>query len=132
MNKIYPLRTVLTITTGRLLTEQKGNNDNGISDLYEILEHMTGEAPYTHSLGRFAEECKPLLFKLFPDLKNANTKELDRLLKQPDGINTWLKMCETKWGMAPQYSLAPGTVENHEHKNPVTELVSLLRDYRDG
>ena len=126
MNKLFPLRTVLTVTTGRLLTLPKGKCDNGIGDLYELLEHMTGDAPYTHSLGRFSDECKPKLLKWFPELSNADLDELDRLLKQPDGINAWLKLCEEKWRMSPQYSIAANTIDSHEHKNPITELAGMI------
>ena len=47
----FPLRTILTVTTGRLLTKAKGPRDNGIGDLYEILGYMTGDnGVMTHQL----------------------------------------------------------------------------------
>lgn len=70
--KKFPLRDVLTVTTGRLLTKGKGKDDNGIGDLYKILGHMTGDdGVMTHQLGRFSEECKPWLLKWFPELAEA-------------------------------------------------------------
>ena len=44
----FPLRVVLTVTTGRLLTELKDNQNNGIGDLYDILNHMTGDTLFLH------------------------------------------------------------------------------------
>ena len=41
--KTFSLRTILTVTTGRLLTKGKTERDNGIGDLYEILGWMSGE-----------------------------------------------------------------------------------------
>lgn len=38
MTKSFSLRVLLSVTTGRLLTEAKSPTDNGIDDLYEILE----------------------------------------------------------------------------------------------
>lgn len=82
--KAFPLRTILTVTTGRLLTKRKDPNDNGIGDLYEFLEWMCGEPPFTHTLGRFSKECKPYLFRWFPELTepetDVNLARLDALL----------------------------------------------------
>lgn len=64
--KTFPLRVVLTVTTGRLLTEGKGPRDNGIGDLYEILNWITGDSLYTHQLPRAGKACRPWLLKCFP------------------------------------------------------------------
>ena len=68
----FPLRVVLTVTTGRLLTERKGPMDNGIGDLYELLNWITGDGLYTHQLGRASEAARPWLFKCFPELTGVN------------------------------------------------------------
>jgi len=125
MRKEFPLRTILTVTTGRLLTAPKGPRDNGIGGLYEILEHITGEAPYTHSLGRFAAEAKPQLLAEFPELANADTERLDCLMAYAGGIARWLAMCVSDYGMKESYSIIGASVE-HTKKNPITELVDLL------
>jgi len=36
--RAFPLRVVLTLTTGRLLTEGRGERDNGIGDLCDNCE----------------------------------------------------------------------------------------------
>jgi len=75
MKKKFSLGTILTVTTGRLLTEPKSADDNGIGDLYKLLDHMTNDSNFTHQLGRVLEECKPYLLKWFPEL---NSEELNR------------------------------------------------------
>ena len=50
MTKTFDLGTVLTVTTGRLLTD--------IGNLYEILNFMTGDDLMTHQLPRATEACK--------------------------------------------------------------------------
>lgn len=85
--KTFPLGVVLTVTTGRLLTKSKSQNDNGIGDLYDILGHMTGDSPFTHQLGRFAAECKPWLYRWFPEIEHQSNLVL------PIGVElrAWLR-----------------------------------------
>ena len=123
--KQFPLSTILTVTTGRLLTTPKGDSDNGIGALYEILEHMTGESPFTHSLGRFAEECEPQLLLTVPELRNVRLDELDKMLKEPDGISNWLKRCVDEWGMQERYSVGQ-ILGGHERINPIDELMERI------
>jgi hypothetical protein len=84
--KAFPLGVLLTATTGRLLTTPRGERDNGIGDLYELLGWMTNDQPFTHQLGRFGEECKPWLLRWFPELADveANVTEFCDALKQVD------------------------------------------------
>jgi hypothetical protein len=93
----FSLRVILTVTTGRLLTERKGPHNNGIGDLYEILNHLTGDSLFTHQLGRAGEACKPYLLQLFPELSmvNACLNKLDGWLAVDrsecgEGIKMWL------------------------------------------
>lgn len=124
MKRTFPLRVVLTVTTGRLLTKARGKKDNGISDLYEILEHMTEDAPWTHSLPRFARECAPFLLQSFPELAKADLKLLDEMRADAEnGIELWLKKCETEFGMSGTYEIDQLPKEEHKHVNPFTELM---------
>lgn len=96
--KTFPLRVLLTVTTGRLLTEPKAHRDNGIGDLYEILGWMTSDSPFTHQLGHFGEECKSWLLKWFPEIApaSASLTSLDRWIEADktgtaqEGIKMWL------------------------------------------
>lgn len=76
--KSFSLGTVLTVTTGRLLTTPKGERDNGIGDLYELLEWMSGKELVDGDLRKVGDECKPWLMKWFPELSKADC-ELDAL-----------------------------------------------------
>jgi hypothetical protein len=57
--KDFPTLAVLSITSGRLLTQPKDASEgNGFDQIYEVLKWMTDDQPVTHQLERFAEECK--------------------------------------------------------------------------
>ena len=93
--RLFSTRTILSVTTGRLLTKGEGTRDNGIGDMYRLLEWMVGESPWTLSLGLFADKCKPYLLRQFPELKQAERLDgqLDVLAKEhgmDDGIERWL------------------------------------------
>ncbi len=92
--KLFPLRVVLSVTTGRLLTTRQGPNDNGIGDVYDILNWMTDGSVYTHQIPRVNGECRPWLLRWFPELSTANDalKRLDKLIntKSEEGIEIWL------------------------------------------
>lgn len=137
--KKFPARVLLTVTTGRLLTKGKGNRDNGIGDLYEILGWMTKDSPFTHQLGRFAEECKPHLLRMFPELGKAETEEnltrLDGLIEFantggkeeiPVAIDTWLEQMTTECGLQAEYDVPRISAECHEEKGPITELSKMM------
>lgn len=64
MTKDFPTLAVLSITSGRLLTQPKDASEgNGIDQVYEVLEWMTDDLPFTYQLGRFVEECKPWIYQ---------------------------------------------------------------------
>lgn len=134
--KKFPLRTVLTVTTGRLLTERKGEHDNGIGDLYEILGHMTNDSPFTHTLGRFAEECKPHLLEWFPELKavNACLGNLDKWIAcdrtgtAQEGIKMWLAELKLMFPeIKKEYEIGQIPEKDHGVKNPIEELQSMMK-----
>lgn len=94
-SRTFSLRVLLTVTTGRLLTKGNGERGNGIGDLYGILGWMTGEAPFTHQLPRFGEECRPWLLRWFPELDavNESLPQLDRMITErgaEKGVELWL------------------------------------------
>lgn len=134
--RVFPLRVVLTVTTGRLLTKSQGERDNGIGDLYEILGHMTGESPYTHTLGRFSDECKPWLLRWYPELDSAELQlQLGRLtlmLETKAGPGTtellivgWLSELVAKGVCREEYDVGRIPMDDHERKHPYDELVAM-------
>lgn len=131
----FPLRTVLTVTTGKLLTAPAGD-DNGIGDLYDILEHMTGERPFTHQLGRFAKECKPWLCRWYPELDSPRLQfEVGRLtlmLEMDTGKNHteslvlgWLSGLTSSGLCIWEYSIGQIPMDDHDYKHPYDELVVM-------
>lgn len=132
--RTFPLRVVLTLTTGKLLTKSRGDRDNGISDLYELLEHMAGEAPFTHQLGRFGDECKPWLYRWYPELVSVEgrlDKLADWIAKSQDGPETgivyWLAEIKMLFPeLKDEYEIGQIPRDDHEAKDSYDELVAAL------
>ena len=133
MNRTFPLRVVLTVTTGRLLTESKAENDNGIGDMYDLLGHMTNDKPFTHQLGRFAEECKPWLYRWFPELQSVEADVVEFCNKLTDLTNEKRPAAITgfMWGLGERlgkhhFEIGQIPKDDHDVKHPYDELVSEL------
>ena len=126
--KQFPLRVVLTVTTGRLLTERKGERDNGIGDLYELLNWMTNDDLFTHQLPRASRECKPWLLRWFPELERFGSDEslsvLDAAIKEhgPDiGCGAWL----LSLGQTSSYDVPRIPRDDHEYIDPIQEAAEM-------
>lgn len=129
--KPFPLRDVLTVTTGRLLTVRKGERDNGIGDLYELLNWMTGDSLYTHQLGRASDVCRPYLLSLYPELANANDalSLLDSALatRDPyDAIERWLAQLKMIAPEIKDFYDVPPVPEGWTTIDPLIELESMV------
>jgi len=111
MIKTFSLKDVLTVTTGIFLCDD-------IGDLYDILNHLTGENLYTHQLGRAAKYAQPYIFSFYPDLEDIqvpeiNSKEdVDRLI-----LNLTLS------GYRESYKL--DKMPNFIPKDPIQELIEM-------
>ena len=85
MTKNFPTLAVLSVTSGRLLTQPKDTGEgNGIDQIYEVLGWMTNDLPFTHQLGRFAEECKLWIYQWHPEIIEADKmieKQIDRKIR---------------------------------------------------
>lgn len=134
--KSFHLRVLLTVTTGRLLTKSKGERDNGISDLYDLLGHMTNDQPFTHQLGRFAEECKPWLLRWFPALAACGADSAlaklddwiacDRTKAKDEGVKMWLAELKMLLPMLQdEYDVPQIPADDHARRHPVAELIQL-------
>lgn len=137
--KQFSLRVLLTVTTGRLLTEPK-DGGNGIGDLYDILGWMTNDSPFTHQLPRFGDECKPWLLKWFPEIAAASAclKSLDcwiasdRTGTAQEGIKIWLAELKIMFpAMKDIYDVPRIPAEDHHPKDPVAELIEM-RESKEG
>lgn len=137
--KLFPLRSLLTVVTERLLTTPEGPRDNGIGQLYEILNWMTNDNLMTHQLPRANTECKPWLLRWFPELADAQAAvaDLDRRLKSdkdkgPQILSEWIG--ELKSGnslIRDAYEVERIPADDHEVKDPYVELVAM-RGGTDG
>jgi hypothetical protein len=131
MTKQFPLRVVLTVTTGRLLTEGKRPRDNGIGDLYEILNWMTGDNLFTHQLPRASDTCKPWLLKCFPELAGASefVSTLAERIDQHgavEGIKRWLVQLQMAFpNIKDEYDVEP-LPEGWTTIDPMIELESMV------
>lgn len=130
--KRFSLRAVLSLTTGRLLTEPYGEQDSDIDDPYELLQWITMDTLNTHQFGRLADECRPDLFRLFPELAyaSANLDSLDRWLASAptcpqEGIKMWLTELRTMFPQIQMQYDVPQFPIAHAIKDPVTELQEL-------
>lgn len=137
--KTFPLRTVLTVTTGRLFTKGRRPHDNGISDLYEILGHMTNDSPMTHQLGQFGKECKSWLLRWFPELDSpelmAALEDLPERMKATVGTHAkdvladaTFSDCVAKGLCREEYEIDQIPHDDHDSKDPIDELVAMRGD----
>lgn len=131
--KSFPLRVVLTVTTGRLLTEPKGPHDNGIGALYELLNWITGDNLFTHQLPRAGRAARPWLLKCFPELipVNASMGNLDEWIQRDntggqEGIKMWLAELKLLFpGLREFYDVAP-MPEGWTTIDPLIEAESMF------
>lgn len=130
--KSFSLRTILTVTTGRLLTKGGGDRDNGIGDLYKILDWMTGDNLFTHQLPRAGEECRPWLLKWFPELApcSVGLSKLDEWIsKSRDGTETgiimWLAEQKMMFPALKDFYDVPQIPSGHVVKDPMEELIEM-------
>ena len=128
MKKTFTLRTVLTVTTDKLLTKPKGDDDNGIGDLYEILNHITQGNLFTHQLGSASEKCKPFILDSFPELKSKelekNIEDFIDVLSDNPYSDKFFESLVFKGLCKSEYEI--GQLSDYEHKEPVSDLVDML------
>lgn len=126
--RMFPLRVVLSVTTGRLLTKPQSENDNGISDLYDILGHMTSDQVWTHQLPRLGRECGPWLLRWYPQLAVASEwlGDLDERIwldGAHSAIEAWL--CEMEKRLGSKFAVGQIPPDDHDQIHPYDELVVM-------
>ena len=110
-NMKFDLGTVLTITTGILLTK--------IDNVYKILDYMTGDSLFTHQLPRVSRECEPILLKQFPQLKGIDVSDVNS-----DNWNDFLQKQIEIFGN--EFEVIPVSLFEHQHIDPLEELESMV------
>lgn len=153
--KTFSTRTILSVTTGLLLTKSSSPQawprgtkttrrftrvarpagppgDNGIGDMYQLLGWMTSDSPFTHQLGRFAEECKPWLLRWFPELGLPDTaiallRSMIEESPSPEaGVAGWMISIKDALGLKDEYEVPKIPAYNHLRINPVGELLQRV------
>jgi hypothetical protein len=120
--KDFPTLAVLTVTSGRLLTIPRDPDEgNGIGQVYEVLGWMTDDSPFTHQLGRFAEECRPWIHRWYPSIIEADAEIVRRCEAG--------EVAEVQRDMLARFSatiaLPRIPQDDHERKHPYDELVAM-------
>ncbi len=113
MSKNFSIGTILSVTTGSMVSE------DGMNGVYEILNFMTGDNLFTHQLSRAANECKPYIFKQHPQLKNVSAFGVTA-----NNFEKWLSSIQAEFGKELSISPLPDTV--HEFIDPISEVAEKI------
>lgn len=115
MTKEFPIGAVLSVVTGRLVSE------NHIAGVYEVLGWMTGESLFTHQLPRVSREAEPVILALHPQLEQART-EADQV--NGENWKTWLQTWQDRYGLT--IAVPKLNIEQHERIDPLSELAEKV------
>ena len=115
--KRFHLGDVLTVTTGKLLSPA------GMTGVYAILKHLTGEPIFTHQIGRVLGEATPHLLAQFPALAAETGEDVT-----PEGHSLWLVEKSRIYGE--WFDVAQLPEHAHESIDPVSELAEKVHPDR--
>jgi len=115
--KRFHLGDVLTVTTGKLLSPA------GMTGVYAILKHLTGEPIFTHQIGRVLGEAAPHLLARFPALAAEKGDDVT-----PEGHGLWLVEKSRIYGE--WFDVAPLPEHAHESIDPISELAEKVHPDR--
>ena len=105
--KVFDLGTVLSVTTGRLLTH--------IDNVYKILNYMTRDNLFTHQLPRASREMIPIIFSQYPQLKELDASNVDTK-NWKEFLNNAIK----KYGNS--FTIIPCDLWEHKFMDPFEEF----------
>lgn len=80
----FDIRTVLSASSGRLLTKRLGPEDNGFGDYAKMLSHMVDHPMFEIMVPRIGPRCSSVLLKRFPELGLVDLASLDLALLEAD------------------------------------------------
>ena len=109
----FDLGDVLTVTTGKLLSER------GMGGVYDILNFMTGDNLFTHQLPRALRACREPLLDQHPRLRGVEPKGAEH-----ESIRAWLN--ERKADFGKQLAVAQLAPQSWTNIDPVTEAELLF------
>lgn len=109
--KDFSIGAVLSVTTGKLLTE--------IGGVYEILNWMTGDNLFTHQLPRASREAKPVILRAHPALAEVDASHVNT-----DNWRTFLDEMVARFGET--LAIPKMTTDEHERIDPLSELAEKV------
>jgi hypothetical protein len=117
----FHISDVLSVTTERLVSTRH------IDGIYDILGFMTDSQPFTHSLPRLNDECKPFLLAEHPELAEIEVPEhFDGATNEEKkaSVNAWLETIYPTYGTEILVSRIPA--EAHTSIDPIRELAMMV------
>lgn len=117
---------MLSVTTGRLCCD--------IGEVYEILNHVTGDNLYTHVLPRANRFAAPLLLADFPELAPASAClsnldgwiEADKTPDRTECIKMWLTELKSMFPVMDKDYLVKSHASEWNSRNPLDELQEMV------
>lgn len=130
--KTFHISDVLTVTTGRLLSNRH------IEGAYSILNFLTGDSVFTHQIPRAMDECGPWLRAQFPQLFPENPtmkgllEHLD-LLPEPlpreekrAAVDQWVETVRITMQLPVHLPVYEMGYDMHTSIDPVEELEAMV------
>lgn len=112
MGQMFDLGTVLSITSGKLLTS--------IDNVYKILNFMTGDSLYTHQLPRAGRQCEGPIKALYPKLVTLSAKAESEVTTE--NWKTWLANAVEEHG--DEFDIVPLLM--YTKREPLSELAEMV------
>lgn len=112
----FHLGDILSVTTECLVSPRH------MEGVHDLLDFMTGDALFTHQLPRAADECKPHLLALHPDLAAVQVPDFSAVPRDQveAHVMTWLDTQVAQYG---EYrDVAPVPAGGHTVIDPLDEL----------
>jgi len=107
--KDFSIASVLSVTTGVLLCD--------MSEIYDILNFMTGGSLFTHQLPGASEDCAPKIFEQHPELRAVCAEGVGR-----DNWESFLVQQQERFG--DYVSIA--RLSGYEQRDPFEELAEMV------
>lgn len=107
----FTLGEILSVTTDKLLCP--------ISNLYQILNYLTGCHLYTHQLPRAAREATPFVFEEHPWLRDVDVSKVT-----PVNWTMELQRLERRYGR--WHMLSPVPSGGYTEQHPMQELLEMM------
>ena len=125
--KTFSLGQVLSVSHDRLMCD--------MSQVYEILNHMTQDSLFTHQLPRAQRECRPWLLRWFPQLSDLDLSdvtpenqsqrlaEVDMELRNTLDPNILFLPSER---MPLAFKVEPIPRDDHIWRDPIEEMAEMM------